>query len=114
MQYQNNPWMEDFPTAADFDKINLDRSVAIYKEIFSNAWRMHFTFVGNIDVAKSILCWKPGWADCPAAPKENKYTDVGLRPVKGVVNADIYRGNDSKSLVNIVFTGETTYSREDR
>ena len=33
--------------------------------------------------------------------------------MKGVVTADIYRGRDNKSLVNIVFTGEAPYSREE-
>ena len=113
IQFQNNPWTEDFPTAADFDKINLDRSMAIYKEIFSNAYGMHFTFVGNIDVAKATPLLETWLGGLPATPKENKYTDVGLRPVKGVVNADIYRGKDSKSLVNILFTGEAPYSMEE-
>jgi zinc protease len=52
IEYQNNPWTEDFPTAADFGKINLDRSFDIYKEIFNNAWGWHFSFVGNMDVER--------------------------------------------------------------
>jgi len=113
LEYQNNPWVEDFPTAADFDKINLDRSFDIYKEIFNNAWGWHFSFVGNMDVEKAKPLLETWLGGLPSAQKENKFTDVGLRPVKGVVKADIYRGRDNKSLVNIVFTGEATYSREE-
>ena len=113
LEYQNNPWTEDFPTAEDFDKVNLDRSFDIYKEIFSNAYGLHFSFVGNIDVEKAKPLLETWLGGLPSSPKENKFTDVGLRPVKGVVNADIYKGRDSKSLVNIVFSGEAAYSREE-
>jgi zinc protease len=37
-----------------------------------------------------------------------------LRPVKGVVDATVYKGADKKSLVNLIFTGETTYMRDEQ
>ena len=47
-----------YPTPEDFDRLNLDRSFAIYKEIFGNAYGMHYSFVGNIDVEKAKPFWK--------------------------------------------------------
>lgn len=52
IEFNNNPWANGLPQASDYDKINLDRSLSIYKTIFGNAYGMHFTFVGNIDVNK--------------------------------------------------------------
>jgi len=114
IEYNNNPWAAGIPTPSDIDKINLDRSFSIYQEIFSNAYGMHFTFVGNIDKEKITPLLEKYLGSLPAAQKENKFTDVGLRPVRGVVDATIYRGADKKSLVNLIFTGETPYSREEQ
>ena len=113
IEFNNNPWAGSLPKVADFNKIDLDKSFAIYKNIFGNAYGMHFTFVGNIDVAKAKPLLQRYLASLPASQKENKFTDVGLRPVKGVVNATITKGNEPKSLVNIIFTGEAPYSKEE-
>lgn len=113
IEFNNNPWVQSFPEAKDYDKINLDTSFSIYKNIFSNAYGMHFTFVGNVDVNKAKPLLELYLASLPSSQKENKFTDVGVRPVKGIMNATIVKGNEPKSLVNIIFTGEAPYSRED-
>jgi zinc protease len=113
IEYANNPWADGLPTVADYDQINLDRVMAIYKQVYGNAYGMHFTFVGNIDTNKMKPLLETYLASLPAAPKENKFTDVGLRSVKGVVNADIRKGADKKSLVSILFTGDAVYSKEE-
>jgi zinc protease len=113
IEFNNNPWAGGLPDAEDFDKINLDTAFSIYKNIFNNAYGMHFSFVGNIDTSKIKTLLEEYLAGLPSAEKENKFTDVGLRPVKGVVNATIEKGNEPKSLVNIIFTGEAPYSREE-
>ena len=111
LRFNNSPWASDIPEAADFDKINLDKVLSIYKDAFSNMHGMHFTFVGNIDINKTKPLLEIYLGSLPATPRENKFTDVGLRPVKGVVEKKVYRGADKKSLVNIVFSGEAPYSR---
>ncbi len=113
LEYQNNPWQFGFPVASDFDKIKLERTFGIYKEIFSNAYGLHFTFVGNVDANKIKPLIETYLASLPAKEKENKFTDVGVRPVKGVVPFTIAKGAAKQSQVNIVFTGETTYSKEE-
>lgn len=113
IEYNNNPWAGGIPKAEDYDKINLDKAFTIYKNIYGNAYGMHFTFVGNVDVSKAKPLLQQYLASLPAQQKENKFTDVGLRPVKGVVEATVVKGNAPKSLVNIIFTGEATYSKDD-
>ena len=113
VEYQNNPWASGIPDPSDFDKIKLDRSFTIYKEIFSNAYGLHFTFVGNIDVNKFKPLIETYLASLPSKEKENKFTDVGLRPVKGVVQFAVAKGAAKQSQVNIIFNGEANFSNEE-
>ena len=46
---QNHPRAGGLPKSEDFDKINLDRSIQIYKERFANAGDFTFLFVGSFD-----------------------------------------------------------------
>ena len=113
VQYGNNPWSNGIETAESYDKLNPDRSMEIYKEIFGNAYGMHFTFVGNIDVEKFKPLLATYLGSLPAKPKENKFTDVGLRPVKGIVEVVVKKGAAKQSYVSILFTGEATYSKDE-
>jgi len=112
--YNNNPWMNAVPKAADFDKINPDSSLAIYKEIFGNAWGFHFTFVGNIDPAKAKPLLEKYLGSLPASSKQNTYTDIGARMIKGYTEIAIKRGKDPKAVINLIFEGETEYNRDNR
>ena len=111
--YHNNPWASGIPDASDFDKINMERAFAIYKEIYGNAYGLHLTLVGNIDINKLKPLLEKYIASLPAKEKENKFTDVGLRPVKGVVSATIVKGAAKQSQVNVIFTGDAVYSKEE-
>ena len=73
---------------------------------------MHFSFVGNmnVDSVKSLLALYLG--SLPGTPQENKYNDVGLRPIKGVKAFTVQKGNEPRSLVNIIFTGDARFSYE--
>ncbi len=113
IQYGNSPWAGGLETAATYDQLNLDRAMEIYREVFGNAYGMHFTFVGNIDLEKIKPLLETYLGSLPAKPKENKFTDVGLRPVKGVVEAVVKKGTAKQSFVNVIFTGETSYSKDE-
>ncbi len=113
LEYNNNPWAPVVSDASDFDKITLDRSLAIYKEIYSNAYGLHFTFVGNMDVAKMKPLLETYIGSLPSKEKENKFTDEGLRPVKGKVEAVVNKGAAKQSQVRIIFTGEANYSPDE-
>ncbi|HVM87149.1 MAG TPA: insulinase family protein [Puia sp.] len=113
IEYNNNPWAGGFPHAEDFDKINLDRVFSIYKEIYGNAYGWHFTFVGNIDMTQARPMLEAYLGSLPTSQKENKFTDVGLRPVKGVVDASVKKGAEKQSLVTVIFNGEAPYSQEE-
>ena len=113
IQYKDHPWAPNFPSAADYDKINLARAFAIYKEIYGNAYGMHFTFVGNIDPIKAKPLIESYLGSLPGIAKEIKFNDVGLRPVKGLVEAYVNKGAAKQSRVTIIFSGESKYSLDE-
>jgi zinc protease len=113
IEFASSPWAEAIPKPADFDKIKLDSALAVYNAIYGNAYGIHFTFVGNIDIEKAKPLFETYLGSLPSIQKENKFVDVGLRPVKGIVEATIKRGSEKKSQVNIVFNGEAPYSQQE-
>jgi zinc protease len=112
--YNNNPWMSAIPKPEDFDKIDLGRSLAIYKEIYGNAYGLHFTFAGNIDIAKAKPLLEKYLGSLPGTPKENKCTDVGARMIKGYTEIALKRGKATQAMINLKFEGETEYNRDNR
>ncbi len=112
--YKNNPWVDVIPTAADFDAIHLDRSLEIYKEIFGNAYGMHFTFVGNIDPETAKPLIEKYLGSLPSSPKENKSNDPGIRMVQGSTDVAIKRGKETQAMINLLFEGEIEYNRDNR
>ncbi len=113
IQYNNSPWAPTLPQASDYDKINLDKVLDIYKTIYGNNYGMHFTFVGNIDIDKIKPLLETYLGSLPSSQKDNKFTDEGLRPVKGIVESTISKGAAKQSQVNIIFNGEAPYSRDE-
>ena len=113
--YNNHPWADGgIPKPQDLDKLNLDKLFSIYQQIYGNAYGMHYTFVGNIDIEKAKPLFEKYIGSLPATQKENKYKDNGVRMVKGMTEANLKRGKDPKSMINIFFEGETEYNRDDK
>lgn len=110
--YNNHPYTPIMETAASFDQLNLDRAMAIYKEVFSNADGLHFTFVGNVDMDKMKQYITTYLGSLPSSPAKHTYKDVGLRPAKGPLNIDVKKGAEKQSLVVMQYNGEMPYSKE--
>jgi zinc protease len=113
MMSQNHPRGGGLAKPADFDKINLDRSIQLYKERFANAGDFTFLFVGsfNEETIKPLLEKYIG--SLPYSPKKETYKDLGIRPPAGKVEKVINKGADPKSLVAMVFTSPVPYTTAD-
>lgn len=107
---QNHPRAGALPKPTDFDKINLDRSIQIYKERFSNAGDFTFLFTGSFDEDSMKPLLEKYIGSLPAIAKKETYRDLGIRPPKGKVDKVITKGEDPKSLVNLVFTVPAVYN----
>ncbi len=112
--YDNNPWAEGIPEAKTFDELNLDRSFAIYNEIFGNAYGLNFTFVGNIDPVTAKPLLEKYLGSLPSVKKDNSCKDVGIRLLPGKTDVVIKRGKDKQAMINLFFEGPAEYNRTNR
>ncbi|HET9824761.1 MAG TPA: insulinase family protein [Chitinophagaceae bacterium] len=113
IQYNNSPWVGFLPTVQEFENLKLDKVMSRYKDVYGNADGMHFTFVGNIDPATAKPLFVKYLASLPGKPEEHKYKDNGARPIQGSIIANIKKGKESQSFINIMWSGETQYNREE-
>lgn len=111
--YKNSPLAPiALPQAAYYDAINLDRTIAIYKERFGDLTGMHFTFVGSLPKDTTELLIKKYIASLPVTNKKFGFKDNGLRPTKGNIRLNVFKGKEPKSLILAMYSGETVYSED--
>jgi zinc protease len=95
-----------------FDKIDMKRAMDIYKERFGNVYGMNFAIVGSIDEAVLKPLVEKYIGGLPSVKKVFNYKDNGLRPVKGNVDLNVYKGQAEKSLILSMVNGVLPYSEE--
>jgi len=111
--YANNPLANTaVPAQETFDKIDMNRAVAIYKERFADATGMNFVFVGSIDEKKLKPLVERYIGGLPVSGKKFTYKDNGLRTVKGKVNLEVFKGQADKGLILSMHSGEVPYSED--
>ena len=96
------------------EEMDLDRSMAIYRERFADLGDAAFFFVGAFDLATIEPLVRSYLGNLPAAGREETYRDVGVRAPRGVVRERVYRGLEDKSRVRITFSGDFEWGRESR
>ena len=109
--YGNNPLATSpIPNSANFDKIDLDRALQIYKEHFGNANGMHFTFVGSFEENNIKPLIEKYIASLPSSSQMFYYADNKVRPIKGKNTLNFNKGKEKKSLILSLYSGEIPYS----
>ncbi len=111
--YGNHP-RRQMMTAARVDQMNLDKSLAFYKDRFADASDFTFTFVGTftLDAMKPFV--EEYLASLPALHRQEHWKDVGAHPVTGVVKKTVEKGIEPKSQTVMVFTGPFEYNQTNR
>jgi zinc protease len=108
--YENNPLAPTaVPKAENFDKIDLDRSLAIYRERLGNVAGLHMVLVGSFDEKEMIALLEKYVAGLPASGKAS-FTDNKVRPFSGVNNFRYKKGKEDKSLILGIYHGEVPYT----
>src|SRR6266545_5821789 len=90
---------------ASVDQMNLDKSLAFYKDRFADASDFTFVFVGSFDVGTIRPFVERYLASLPSLNRKESARDVGIHPPAGVVEKQVRKGIEPKSQVSIVFTG---------
>ena len=94
------------PLSADLlPQLNLQKSLAFYKDRFADASDFTFVFVGNIDLNTFKPLVERYLASLPATHRQETVRDVGIRPPAGIVERQLAKGLDPRSQVSVVFTG---------
>ena len=100
--------------AANVDEMNLDRSLAFYKERFADASDFTFVFVGSFDPAAMRPLVERYLASLPSLNRNESAKDVGIHPPTGVVEREVRKGIEPKSQVSIAFTRTFSERRDHR
>src|SRR5690606_474442 len=109
--YNNNPLAPSpFPKAKDFDELNMQRALEIYKKEYTTADGFHFFFVGNIDPATALPLIETYIGSLPASKKQPGFKDNGVRPVAGLMR--VKKGTEKQSFIVASYHGEAPYSEE--
>lgn len=108
---QNHPRARPF-TSATFDSLNIDRSLAIYRERFADAGDFTFYFVGTFDPDSLRPLVETYLASLPGTGTHENFRDLGIRPPEGVVQRTVRRGVEPKARTVVVYTGPAEFSRQ--
>ncbi|MDR0823716.1 MAG: insulinase family protein [Prevotella sp.] len=83
--YGDNPRMQVM-TAEDAEKLNYDRIIEIYKEIYANPGSFVFNFVGTVDEGALKPLVEQYLASLPSGNKDAKYNNVDTNIRKGHID----------------------------
>ncbi|HSU15866.1 insulinase family protein [Longimicrobium sp.] len=98
-------------TAATFDSLSLDRSLAIYRERFADAGDFTFYLVGAFSPDSVRPLVEQYLGGLPSSGRRESFRDVGVRAPGGVVRAQVRRGVEPKSRTALVFSGPVQFDR---
>ncbi|MGB9108342.1 MAG: insulinase family protein, partial [Telluria sp.] len=112
--YVKNPYRPRATVLADLAQVDLDRSIALYRQRFASARGFTFIVVGNVDVEKikPLLAAYLGSLPTPDLPLG--YRDVGVRFASGVVKREVKAGTEPRSTVSLSFTGPAAWSADEQ
>ncbi len=94
--------------------MNLDKSMAFYKDRLADAGGFTFTFVGSFEPDEVKPLVEKYLASLPSSDHHEMWRDVGMRPPKGVIEKRVEKGLEPKSQTAIVFTGPFDYNQTER
>ena len=92
-------------TLASLNRMNLDASLAFYRDRFADASDFTFVFVGSFDLATLKPLVERYLASLPALHRNESPQDVGRVFPAGVVDEEVRSGIEPVSRVSIVFGG---------
>jgi zinc protease len=103
------------PMSAELlSQMDLDKSLAFYKDRFANAGDFTFVFVGSFDLATIKPLVETYIASLPSTNRKETWRDVGMTPPAGVVEKTVEKGLEPKGQTTIIFSGAFAYNQAQR
>ena len=92
-------------TSDSIPQMNLDKSMAFYKDRYADASDFTFVFVGSFDLPTIKPLVERYLGSLPSLSRKEAGRDVGIRPPSAVVDKLVTKGATPKSQVGVVFSG---------
>lgn len=101
-------------TVDEIPQMDLEKSLAFFRDRFADASDFTFVLVGNLDLAilEPLVCRY--LASLPALHRTETWKDWRVAPPEGVVKRTVEKGVEPKSLTAIVFSGAFRDDAADR
>ena len=91
-------------TADTVAQMNLEKSLAFYKDRFADASDFTFVFVGSFDLPTIKPLVEQYLGSLPSLAPQGSRKDVGIRPPPGVVEKVVTKGRTPRSQVGVVYS----------
>ncbi len=101
-------------TVETIDQMNMEKSLAFYKDRFADASDFTFVFVGSFTVEAMQPLVTRYLASLPSIKRVEKWKDVGIQQPTGVVEKTVRKGLEPQSRAAVVYTGPFQYTRDQR
>ena len=101
-------------TVETLAQLNLDKSLAFYKERFADAGDFTFVFVGSFDPATMKPLVERYLGSLPSTGRKETWKDNGIRYTTGVTEKRVDKGLEPQSRAAIYFTGPFEHTQEQR
>jgi zinc protease len=103
---QNSPRVQPL-TAARIDRLDAERSLALYREWFRDFGEATFLIVGNVSLDSLRPLVSQWLGGLPAAGAKHAWKDVEPQPPAGVITKVVRKGKAPVATQVIAFTGTT-------
>ncbi len=100
------------PSLEKLQQIDLDKSLAIYKERFANAGNFTFLFTGNFTIDSIRPLLEKYLGSLPTTGLHEEARDLNIHIPTGVREAEVRKGKEPKATVRLVISGDYKYNPE--
>ncbi len=111
---QNSPRVIAVPSEAQFDQVNLDRVIGIFKERFADASDFTYLMVGNFKIEEVIPLLEKYIGGLPSIKRKETWKDVTPGFPKGLVVVEVPKNSEPQSTVAMVWKGDFKWNDIDR
>lgn len=100
------------PSVEKINQVSLDRAFEIYKDRFADASDFTFVFVGSFNPAELKPLLEQYLGSLPSSNRKETAKDLGIQIPAGKIDKKIYKGQEPKASVRLVFSGDYTWSEK--
>lgn len=101
-------------STALLEEMDLERSMAVFRDRFADASDFTFIFVGSFSPAELRPLVLQYLGGLPDRDRVEQWRDLEINPPRGIVKQEVVQGLEPRSLASIIFTGPFSWSQENR